>query len=84
MTANTSVHLTLKELTWTAAKSCDKILIQNLYLSSHAGFNNTVSNTFWPDTDNHDILKYMYIFNHYGQIKDIAHLYQLRPNFNKF
>ena len=82
VTANTSVHLTLKELTWTAAKSCDKILIQNLYLSSHAGFNNTVSNTFWLDTDNHDILKY--IFNHYGQIKDIAHLYQLQPNFNKF
>ena len=32
--------------------------------TSHAGFNNTVSNTFWPD--NHDILKN--IFNHYGQI----------------
>ena len=33
MTSITSVHLTLKELTWTAAKSCDTILIQNLYLS---------------------------------------------------
>ena len=32
-TCNTSVYLTLKEFTLTAAKSCDKILIQNLYLS---------------------------------------------------
>ena len=53
MTANTSVHLTLKEFTWTAAKSCDKILIQNLYLSCRV-------------QHNHDILKY--IFTNYGQI----------------
>ena len=33
MTSNTSVHLTLKEFTWTTAKSYDKILIQILYLS---------------------------------------------------
>ena len=34
MTANTSVYLTLKNLhELAAAKSCDKILIQNSYLS---------------------------------------------------
>ena len=33
MTAKASVHLALKEFTWTVAKSCDKIFIQNLYLS---------------------------------------------------
>ena len=45
----------------TAAKSCDKILIQNLYLSCRVQ-----QHCQQHFLTNHDILKY--IFNNYGQI----------------